>query len=252
MARIPPPPIMIMKDSVPQGVLNPSRSSKSLLKAGASSQAHGGERAPHHVPGKDTPGPNVALAETLPWHAGLRECKPLPLQQSGDNRTPGPPLAHYASIAHVARVYDYLLGGKDNISQVVSAAPAHDPDISHTGTSSKFFENRILRCPGSVRSLFGCLCPFFRAGVPDSGLTLLTGVGCLAWGLAGVVLAFGGGLAFPLRCRGCGRSGAGPRRSRGRGRRRAGHRRSGSPRRVRRGRSGSTRACTRPGRSGRP
>ena len=37
-------------------------------------------------------------------------CKPLPVQQSGDNRTPGPPLAHYASVAHVARVYDYLTG----------------------------------------------------------------------------------------------------------------------------------------------
>jgi len=43
-------------------------------------------------------------------------CKPLPVQQSGDNRTPGPPLAQYASVAHVARVYDYLLGGKDNFS----------------------------------------------------------------------------------------------------------------------------------------
>jgi S-adenosyl methyltransferase len=43
-------------------------------------------------------------------------CKPLPLQQSGDNRTPGLPLAQYASVAHVARVYDYLLGGKDNFA----------------------------------------------------------------------------------------------------------------------------------------
>jgi hypothetical protein len=42
--------------------------------------------------------------------------QPLPVQQSGDNRTPGPPLAQYASVAHVARVYDYLLGGKDNFS----------------------------------------------------------------------------------------------------------------------------------------
>ena len=56
---------------------------------------------------------------------GLRECKPLPLQQSGDNRTPGPPAAHYASIAHVARVYDYLLGGKDNF--------AADPEAGRCG-----------------------------------------------------------------------------------------------------------------------
>ena len=53
---------------------------------------------------------------------GLRECKPLPLQQSGDNRPPGPPLAHYASIAHVARVYDYLLGGKDSFAADREAA----------------------------------------------------------------------------------------------------------------------------------
>jgi len=38
----------------------------------------------------------------------------LPAPQSGSEQTPGPPLAHYASVAHVARVYDYLLGGKDN------------------------------------------------------------------------------------------------------------------------------------------
>jgi S-adenosyl methyltransferase len=53
---------------------------------------------------------------------GLRECKPLPLQQSGDNRTPGPLLVHYASVAHVARVYDYLLGGKDNFAADREAA----------------------------------------------------------------------------------------------------------------------------------
>ena len=46
----------------------------------------------------------------------------MPVQQSGDNRAPGPPLAHYASIAHVARVYDYLLGGKDNFAADREAA----------------------------------------------------------------------------------------------------------------------------------
>ena len=63
--------------------------------------------------GQDTPGPNVALAGHGRGMLGRRECKPLPIQQSGDNRTPGPPLAQYAS---VARVYDYLLGGKDNFA----------------------------------------------------------------------------------------------------------------------------------------
>ena len=31
-------------------------------------------------------------------------------------------MAHYASIAHVARVYDYLLGGKDNFTADREAA----------------------------------------------------------------------------------------------------------------------------------
>jgi trans-aconitate methyltransferase len=42
-----------------------------------------------------------------------------------------PPLAHYANVAHVARVYDYLLGGKDNFAvdreaaeQAIAAYPA--------------------------------------------------------------------------------------------------------------------------------
>jgi S-adenosyl methyltransferase len=34
-----------------------------------------------------------------------------------------------ASRPHVARVYDYLLGGKDNISQVVPAPPYSDPTV---------------------------------------------------------------------------------------------------------------------------
>jgi len=34
----------------------------------------------------------------------------------------GPPLAQYASVAHVARVYDYLLGGKDNFAADREAA----------------------------------------------------------------------------------------------------------------------------------
>jgi hypothetical protein len=73
---------------------------------------------------------------------GLRECKPLPLQQPGDNRTPGPPLAHYASVAHVARVYDYLLGGKDNFAadreaaeQAMQINPSVVPPPGPTGRS---------------------------------------------------------------------------------------------------------------------
>ena len=38
---------------------------------------------------------------------------------------PGRPLATYASVAHVARVYDYLLGGKDNLPR--TARPPSRP-----------------------------------------------------------------------------------------------------------------------------
>ncbi len=97
------------------------------------------------------------------------------------------------SVAHSARVHDYWLGGKDNIS---SGTPVQRSDSDRTSTSCALFENSVLRCPGSVRSLFRHLCPFYRTRVPDSGLTLLTGAVCLAWGLGGTVLAFGG-LTFP-------------------------------------------------------
>jgi S-adenosyl methyltransferase len=41
----------------------------------------------------------------------------MPPRTSGST-APGSerPLASYASVAHVARVYDYLLGGKDNFA----------------------------------------------------------------------------------------------------------------------------------------
>jgi hypothetical protein len=45
----------------------------------------------------------------------------IPLPASG-LRPPGPPLAQYASVAHVAWVYDFLLGGKDNFAADREAA----------------------------------------------------------------------------------------------------------------------------------
>src|SRR6185437_11138427 len=51
-------------------------------------------------PATPTPWPPSALATAAPV----------------SNSPPGPPLAQYASVAHVARVYDYLLGGKDNFA----------------------------------------------------------------------------------------------------------------------------------------
>jgi hypothetical protein len=81
------------------------------------------------------------------------------VQQSGDNRTPGPPLAQYASVAHVARVYDYLLGGKDNISQVVPAAPHKIP----TATIQARHLNFSKIASFAVRDLSGpCLGAYVR------------------------------------------------------------------------------------------
>lgn len=69
---------------------------------------------------------------------GPGECKPLPVQQSGDNRTPRPPLAHYASVAHVARVYDYLL-------------MAQQTTLRNRAQVGRFFEGLNLVEPGLVR-----------------------------------------------------------------------------------------------------
>jgi S-adenosyl methyltransferase len=60
----------------------------------------------------------------------------MPSQLPGSNR-PGPerPLATCASIAHVARVYDYLLGGKDNFAadrEAAEQAMRINPDIVST------------------------------------------------------------------------------------------------------------------------
>jgi S-adenosyl methyltransferase len=97
---------------------------------------------------RDTPGPNVALAEARPWHACPGACKPLPLQQSDDNRTPGPPLADYASVAHVARVYDCLLGGKDNFAadrETAEQAMLINPSVVPTARANRAFLARAIR-----------------------------------------------------------------------------------------------------------
>ena len=52
------------------------------------------------------------------------------------------PLATYASIAHVARVYDYLLGGKDNFAadrEAAEAAMRINPDIVSTARANRAF-----------------------------------------------------------------------------------------------------------------
>jgi len=55
---------------------------------------------------------------------------------------PGRPLATYASVAHVARVYDYLLGGKDNFAadrEAAEQAMRINPDIVSTARANRAF-----------------------------------------------------------------------------------------------------------------
>ena len=55
------------------------------------------------------------------------------------------PLASYASIAHVARVYDYLLGGKDNFAvdrEAAEQAMRINPDIVPTVRANRAFGAR--------------------------------------------------------------------------------------------------------------
>jgi trans-aconitate methyltransferase len=70
------------------------------------------------------------------------------VQQSGNHRTPGPPLAHYASVAHVARVYDYLLGGKDNFAadrEAAEQAMLINPAVVPTARANRAFLVRATR-----------------------------------------------------------------------------------------------------------
>jgi hypothetical protein len=60
----------------------------------------------------------------------------------------GPPLAQYASIAHVARVYDYLLGGKDNFAADRDAAEQAmriNPAVVPTAHANRAFLARATR-----------------------------------------------------------------------------------------------------------
>jgi hypothetical protein len=55
---------------------------------------------------------------------------------------PGRPLDAYAGVAHVARVYDYLLGGKDNFAadrEAAEQAMRINPDIVSTARANRAF-----------------------------------------------------------------------------------------------------------------
>jgi S-adenosyl methyltransferase len=67
----------------------------------------------------------------------------VPSELLGSNE-PGPerPLASYASVAHEARVYDYLLGGKDNFAadrEAAEQAIRINPDIVSTARANRAF-----------------------------------------------------------------------------------------------------------------
>jgi hypothetical protein len=67
----------------------------------------------------------------------------MPSQISGST-APGSerPLATYTSVAHVARVYDYLLGGKDNFAvdrEAAEQAMRINPDIVSTARANRAF-----------------------------------------------------------------------------------------------------------------
>jgi hypothetical protein len=71
----------------------------------------------------------------------------MPLPPSG-RVTPGPPLAHYARGAHVARVYDHLLGGKDNFAadrEAAGQARGIHPDVVPTARANRAFLARTTR-----------------------------------------------------------------------------------------------------------
>ncbi len=65
------------------------------------------------------------------------------------NTAPGPPrpLAYYADIAHVARVYDYLLGGKDYFlvdAEAAENAMRINPDLVSTARANRAFLGRAV------------------------------------------------------------------------------------------------------------
>ncbi len=67
----------------------------------------------------------------------------MPSQLSGGSAQGSQqPLAHYASVAHVARVYDYFLGGKDYFAvdrEAAEQAMRINPDIVSTARANRAF-----------------------------------------------------------------------------------------------------------------
>jgi DNA polymerase III psi subunit len=68
---------------------------------------------------------------------------------SGTSPEPGDAPAFDTSVAHVARVYNYWLGGKDNFAADRAAAQqamAAFPDIVHSARANRAFLRRVVTC----------------------------------------------------------------------------------------------------------
>jgi len=98
-------------------------------------------------------------------------------------------------IPHPARVYDYMLGGKDNISQVVSVVPYSGLAVTIQALQANYSKIASLAVRHLSCTCLGANVRFLRRGC----LTLLTGNARLAWGFTGAVLAFGA--VWPSRSR---------------------------------------------------
>jgi hypothetical protein len=91
-----------------------------------------------------------------------------PAQGGGEDR----PLPFDTSVAHQARMYDYLLGGKDNYAADRAAAEAWreiDPDIFFGARANRAFLNRAVRyltAEAGIRQFLD-----IGTGIPTSGNT---------------------------------------------------------------------------------
>lgn len=88
----------------------------------------------------------------------------------GQASGPQPTLASYASVAHVARVYDYLLGGKDNFAadrEAAEQAKQINPDLAATAQANRAFLTRAtsyLAAEAGVRQFLD-----LGTGMPSGG-----------------------------------------------------------------------------------
>src|SRR5258705_6409746 len=82
------------------------------------------------------------------------------------------PLPFDTSVAHQARVYDYLLGGKDNYASDRAAAEAYleiDPDLTFSARANRAFLGRAVRYLAAEAGLRQFL--DIRTGLPTAGNT---------------------------------------------------------------------------------